>query len=182
MGNIIISMPKKEDALRIADIIVSRGMLPDIDIAVSGADVLRIAQDRDFGVIVCTAKLRDMSCSEIADYMPKYFGMIVLTKDVDYEADYDRVVKLLMPFKHSDLCSTIEMMLSDNQRRIRREKGQGPRRSGEEQKILDKAKQILIEVNGMSEPEAFRYIQKSSMDNSRTLMESAQMIIALFQN
>ena len=52
-------------------------------------------------------------------------------------------------------------------------------RSPEEKKILDKAKGILMERNLMTEPEAFRYIQKSSMDAGRTLIESAQMIITM---
>ena len=31
----------------------------------------------------------------------------------------------------------------------------------------------------MSEPEAFRYLQKNSMDFGRTMVESAQMILAM---
>ena len=36
-----------------------------------------------------------------------------------------------------------------------------------------------MERNGMTEPEAFRYIQKNSMDMGRTFVESAQMILTL---
>ena len=46
-----------------------------------------------------------------------------------------------------------------------------------ETKIIDEAKAMLMERNGMSEPEAFRYIQKNSMDFGRTMVESAQMIL-----
>ena len=53
------------------------------------------------------------------------------------------------------------------------------RRSKEEQELIEKAKGILMNNNEMSEPEAFRYIQKSSMDYGRTLLETAAMIIAL---
>lgn len=60
------------------------------------------------------------------------------------------------------------------------EKDKGPnKRSEAEQKIIEEAKALLIERNGMTEPEAFRYIQKSSMDQGRTMAESAQMIIML---
>ena len=51
--------------------------------------------------------------------------------------------------------------------------------SPEEKKILDKAKAILMERNGMTEPEAFRYIQKTSMDTGRTSVETAEMILFL---
>ena len=62
----------------------------------------------------------------------------------------------------------------------RKKKKKGPiQRSPEERLIIDRAKAILIERNGMTEPEAFRYLQKSSMDYSRSLVESAQMILAM---
>ena len=62
---------------------------------------------------------------------------------------------------------------------VRRRKNKGVKqRSPEERQIIDNAKAILIERNGMTEPEAFRYLQKSSMDYSRSLVESAQMILA----
>ena len=48
-----------------------------------------------------------------------------------------------------------------------------------ERKVIDKAKAVLMERNGMSEPEAFRYIQKTSMDCGRSMSESAQMILMM---
>lgn len=53
------------------------------------------------------------------------------------------------------------------------------KRSVEEQEYIDKAKKILIEQKQMSEPEAFRYIQKCSMDSGTNMVETAQMIILL---
>lgn len=50
----------------------------------------------------------------------------------------------------------------------------------QEQKIIDDAKAILMERNNMSEPEAFRYIQKCSMDSGNTMVESAQMVISIY--
>lgn len=54
-------------------------------------------------------------------------------------------------------------------------------RTLKEQFIIDKAKQIMMESKEMSEPEAYRYIQKSSMDAGRSILESARMIILLHQ-
>ena len=49
----------------------------------------------------------------------------------------------------------------------------------EEQEVIDRAKQILMTRNDMSEADAFRYIQKRSMDSGRTMVESAGMILLL---
>ena len=92
----------------------------------------------------------------------------------------DGIVCAAMPIKVNDLCSTIEMMLQAQVRRRRKLRSQPRRRSPQEQKIIDDAKAILMERNNMSEPEAFRYIQKCSMDSGNTMVESAQMVISIY--
>lgn len=179
MGNVIVAMPKYEDALRLADNIRGSDLDLEIEVCQNAAEVLRIAHDRDSGVVVCTKNLKDMSHVELADYLPKEFGMIVITKDAGLETYSENTVKLLMPFKTRELVSTIEMMTDGGLRRIKK-KDKGPvKRSESEKRIVEEAKALLMERNGMTEPEAFRYIQKSSMDQGRTMAESAQMIIML---
>lgn len=179
MGSVIISMPKYEDALRLSDSLSGENIDLEIEVCQNAAEVLRVSNDRDFGVVICTKNLKNMSHIELSEYLPSDFGMIVMTKDVGLETYNDNTVKLMMPFKTRELVSTIEMMLSQYFRKIRK-KDKGPnKRSEAEQKIIEEAKALLIERNGMTEPEAFRYIQKSSMDQGRTMAESAQMIIML---
>ena len=179
MGSILIAMPHVEDANRIADKLSGYGLLLDIETCQNAAEVLRISNDRDFGVIVCTKSLPDMGYVELAEYMPRYFGMIILTKDMTLETFSDNMVKVLMPFKTSELASTIEMMTAEFVRHIRKKKTIPVKRSAKEQQIIEEAKLLLINRNGMSEPEAVRYIQKSSMDTGRSMIESAQMILML---
>jgi len=47
----------------------------------------------------------------------------------------------------------------------------------ETRKILDRAKGILNNTMGLTEPEAFRWIQKASMDRRLTMREVAQTVI-----
>ena len=72
------------------------------------------------------------------------------------------------------------MMLQSQIRRRRKAIAQPRHRSLEEQKVIDDAKKILIEKNNMTEPEAFRYIQKCSMDSGNTMVESAMMVIGIY--
>lgn len=180
MGSVLIAMPKSEDAMRIERIVQSRGLMFDIEICQTGSEVLRTANDRDFGVVICTKRLKDMSYSELSEYLPYSFGMIVLTSDVTLETFSNHTVKLLMPFKADELASTIEM-LTEAYYRPRRKKKEAPARvrTGAEKEVIDKAKFILMDRNGMTEPEAFRYIQKTSMDTGRTSVETAEMILLM---
>ena len=44
---------------------------------------------------------------------------------------------------------------------------------------IDRAKELLMQKNKMSEPEAYRYIQKTSMDSGVSMAETAQMLLDL---
>jgi len=180
MGTVLIAMPKSDDASRLETIIKSRGLMLDTEICQTGAEILRTANDRDFGVVICTKRLKDMGYLELSEYLPQSFGTIILTNDSSVETFSDRMVKLMLPFKGSELMATIEMLTAGYTRRQQKKKQTGPRvRSDEEKQTIEKAKLILMERNGMSEPEAFRYIQKVSMDTGRKSVESAQMIILM---
>lgn len=53
------------------------------------------------------------------------------------------------------------------------------KRNREEQECIDKAKKKLMERKHMTEQEAFRYIQKCSMDSCMNMIETARMILLL---
>lgn len=180
MGSILIAMSRVEDANKIAGIIRGRGMLLDINTCETGAEVLRVANDRDYGVVICGKSLRDMSYSEMASFLPDYFGTIVLTKDASLDVYNDSMVKLILPFRASDLVDTIDMITQGFYRRLKKKKSVPPKRNAESQKVIDQAKHMLMERNGLTEEEAFRYIQKNSMDYGRKMVESAQMILTLY--
>jgi two-component system, response regulator PdtaR len=85
-----------------------------------------------------------------------------------------------MPIKVNDLLSTIEIMQQSQICRRRKARTTPRKRSQEEQKIIDTAKHMLMEKNNMTEQEAFRYIQKCSMDSGNTMVESATMVMSIF--
>ncbi|MCQ2524444.1 MAG: ANTAR domain-containing protein [Lachnospiraceae bacterium] len=178
MGSVLISMPKYDDAKRLSELLSNHGLPMDIEVCQTGAEVLRVSNDRDFGVVISTQNLKDMGYHELSQYLPKYFGMIILTKDMALDIYSENVVKLLMPFKTRELISTIDMMTYQFARLVKKKKAP-PKRSPEEQRLIDEAKGLLMNRNGMTEQEAFRYIQKSSMDTGRSMVESAQMILLL---
>lgn len=179
MGTIIVAMPKPDDSNRLCTIIRKASMHDNVEICHTAAEILRISNARDSGVIICTKQVFEMNYLELASYIPDYFGIIILTKNMSLEVSSERMLKVMMPLSPRELIETIQMVTNLIVRRIRKKRDIPHRRSPEEQKIIDQAKGLLIERNGMTEPEAFRYIQKCSMDTSRNMVESAQMILML---
>lgn len=72
-------------------------------------------------------------------------------------------------------------MEGEIRRRQKRMRQRPKLRSEEDQKVIRKAKELLMDRNGFSEEEAHRYIQKRSMDNGTELVEVSQMILSLMQ-
>lgn len=179
MGSILIAMPKYEDSEHIEELLVSRGLPGDFEICRTASEVLQISNARDYGVVICTKVFKDMSAAELIEYLPRYFGMIILTKDPALDLYSEKTVKLMMPFKPQELVSTVEMLNALFVRQIKKSVTTPGRRNILQEKAISAAKAVLMERNGMTEPEAYRYIQKCSMDTGRSMAESAQMILIL---
>ncbi|MCR5083390.1 MAG: ANTAR domain-containing protein [Parasporobacterium sp.] len=178
MASIIVATPKSNDANRIADTLRKHGM-EQVSAVSLGADVLSHANNADYGIVICTKRLNDLSYRELVGYLPDYFEMILLDSGDEYTGDLEHVVRVILPFKYADLINTIEMLEEMLYRRVRKKFKKPKARSPEDEKTLNEAKAVLMERNNMTEPESYRYIQKCSMDTGRSLVETAQMILML---
>ncbi|MDH7485796.1 MAG: response regulator [Anaerolineae bacterium] len=89
---------------------------------------------------------------------------------------------LVKPYRETDLPPAIGVALSRfNEFRLLKQEVKGLEEQLEVRKLLDRAKGILMDTQGLSEAEAFRRIQKMSMDNRKPMKEVAQAIILAHQ-
>ena len=176
MGSIIIVMPRQEDANRVGDIIRRSDIWEEVIACTTGSEVLRLVRSQDISLVVGTKKYSDMGYEEMVSYLPPNVRMMLLTKDASLVPFSDSVVKVMMPFSAADFINTIKMMVPSS---FPTKKKKPIKRSLADQKVIDDAKALLMDRNGMTEPEAFRFIQKAAMDTRHTLVEMAQMILAM---
>jgi response regulator NasT len=85
---------------------------------------------------------------------------------------------LVKPFQKKDLIPTIEMAVSRFAELVALE-NEVADLSGrlEARKLVDRAKGVLQSTHGMTEPDAFRWIQRTSMDSRRSMRAVAQGVI-----
>lgn len=179
MTRIIVAFPKAENGKNIRNVLVRNGYQV-VCVCTNGAQVIQEANGLQDGIVVCTYKLSDMIYQELVECLPPGFETIVIsTKDQWVENGTPGIVGLAVPLKIHELLSTVEMV-AYNLERKRRKRRQVPRkRTQEEQELVDRAKAILMERNQMTEDEAHRYLQKTSMDNGTSFTETAQMILGM---
>ena len=178
MSSIIIVLPKLEDAKHIKDILARRG-LTAAALCTTASMALSQVHQLDSGVVICSYRIRDMHYTQLAEYLPDYFDMLLLAPTSELESAPHDMVTLTYPIRPNDLASTVEMMLTQLDRRLKKRKSQPKKRTEQEQNYINNAKWLLMERNHMTEQEAFRYIQKSSMDSGTNMVETAQMILLL---
>jgi two-component system, response regulator PdtaR len=86
---------------------------------------------------------------------------------------------LVKPFAKADLVPAIEMALSRHEEitQLEREVADLTERL-ETRKLVDRAKGVLQTRFGLTEPDAFRWIQKAAMDKRTSMREVAQVVIS----
>jgi response regulator NasT len=94
-------------------------------------------------------------------------------------ADAGAMAYLVKPFDISDLVPAIEVAIArhDQLRAVRQEASEASERL-ETRKILDRAKGKLQAEQGLTEPAAFRWIQKTAMDQRSSMRAVAEALLA----
>src|ERR1700734_2617471 len=97
---------------------------------------------------------------------------------VERARDAGAMAYLVKPFTKADLVPAIEMAVSRyTEIRALDEEVNTLKDRLEVRKLLDRAKGLLQSEHGMTEPQAFRWIQKTSMDRRLTMRKVAEAVI-----
>jgi two-component system, response regulator PdtaR len=97
---------------------------------------------------------------------------------VERARDAGAMAYLVKPFTKADLVPAIEMAASRfTEARALEDEVATLRDRLEVRKLLDRAKGLLQSRHGLTEPEAFRWIQKTSMDRRISMREVAQAVL-----
>lgn len=179
MAGVIVVFPNRDNAANIRNIL-ARGGYDVIGVCTTGAQALHYTELLDEGILVCGYKLPDMLYTELREYLPPEFEMLlVASRDKWQEGAADGVVGLPMPIKVYDLMNTMEMMQQTMDRRRRKRKKEKLKRNPQQEKLIRDAKELLMARNNMSEEDAHRYLQKCSMDSGTNLVETAEMVLSI---
>ena len=165
-SSIVIALPKIDDAKKIRTILNRHGFSVAA-VCSTASTALASMSELDGGILICGYKLTD-----------RYYRDVLEAGRVIAEAPTS-VLTVEMPMKVSDLVNTVDMMLSQIERRLKKEKKKPKTRSWKEQNYISNAKFLLMERNHLSEEDAYRYIQKCSMDSGTNMVETAQMVLML---
>jgi len=145
---------KLADELR-PDLVVLDVKMPVLD-GISAAEQIREA--RIAPVLILTA----FSQRELVERATKAGAMAYVTK----------------PFTKEDLVPAIEMAITRHEEIVQLESEVSDLTERlETRKLVDRAKGVLQTAYGLTEPDAFRWIQKAAMDKRTSMREVARVVI-----
>jgi AmiR/NasT family two-component response regulator len=154
-----------------------------------GRSAVNLARELRPDVAVLDIKMPDMDGIEAARILTeeKIAPVVLLTaysqRDLVERAKEAGVVGYITkPMRESDLTPAIEVAIArfSEFRTLEKEVGD-LKQALETRKLVDRAKGILMDTQGLTEAEAFRKIQKMSMNRRRPMKEVAEAIILAHQ-
>lgn len=190
MHSIILALPHKAAAKHIAGLLRRHGIDCPIFCTASTAATVRQAMASDAGVVVAAPVLTDTGYAELYDQLPQDFTLLVLTKDERLESLGSRMQCLALPLNGRMLAQRLELLLQGKRRpkKARRKPALPPHpsppklRTPEEEAVITRAKEILMAKGNLTEDAAHRTLQQKAMQERRTLLDVAQLLVLLHQD
>ena len=154
-----------------------------------GRSTVNMARELRPDLVIMDIKMPDMDGIEAAEILTKErIAPVLLLSAYSQQELVQRarqagvVGYMVKPFRESDLMPAIEVVLArfSEFRAIEREVNE-LQDALETRKIVERAKGILMDAQGLSETEAFRRIQKMSMNNRKPMRAVADAIILAHQ-
>lgn len=150
-----------------------------------GRSAVNLARELKPDVVIMDIKMPDMDGIEAAKLLTeeRIAPVLLLTAYSQQELigrakDAGVVGYMVKPFRESDLAPAIEVAVARFAEFRALEKEVGDLTLAlETRKVVDRAKGILMDSQGLSEAEAFRKIQKMSMNTRKPMKEVAEAII-----
>ena len=173
---VIVAFENGANSARIREILESEGEFSCLTCR-SAAEVKRAVHKQHRSIIVCGFKLADETCEELFHDLRSDCFMLMVGPRARLElSENEGIFKLQSPIRRGELLASVRM-LAQFQRYVPREK-EPVRRGEEEQKLIARAKAVLMDRHGMTEEQAHRFLQKQSMDNGAKLTDTARLVLA----
>jgi two-component system, response regulator PdtaR len=153
--------------------------------AMDGKTAIELARTTEIDIAILDIKMPEMDGLDVAKLITdeKICPVVLLTaysqQDLIDRAKVAGVFGYLVkPFKEADLLPAIEIAISRYREMEALEKEIGTLQDKiETRKVVDRAKGILMDKRGMTEQDAFRWIQTQSMNARKTMREVAEAVI-----
>jgi AmiR/NasT family two-component response regulator len=156
-----------------------------VGVAKTGRELVDLCKSTKPDLVITDIKMPDLDGIDAADliYNDHHVPVILVSAFSDpaliERAEMDHIMGYLVkPIKHTDLAPTIAIAVHRfEQFEALRKEANDFKQALADRKVIERAKGILMKKAGLSEPDAFRRLQKLASDKNRKLVDIASMIL-----
>ena len=153
--------------------------------AADGEQAVALAQQLNPDLVICDVKMPKMDGIAAAAQITeaRIAPVVMLTafsqRDlIERARDAGAMAYLVKPFARHELVPAIELAVSRfAEKRALEDEVASLHDRFETRKVVDRAKGLLMAKQNMTEPEAFRWIQRTAMDRRTTMKAVAEAVI-----
>lgn len=179
MSDIIIVFPNPGDSKVLRSILVKNGY-SIVGVVASGAQAINLSDDIDYGIVISAYQLNDMQYMELKENINETCELLLVCSPGKLSEALEEDINFLpMPFKVIELVKKVGE-ISDKLYYERKRKKKQIDRGNKNFQAIQKAKAFLIKYKNMTEPQAHKYLQSSSMENGDTIINTAKKICLLY--
>ena len=161
MNRIVVAFIGEELRQKTLRLLASEGM-EAAAVCASGAEVIRMVRQMGSAVVICGFHLRDMTADALAADLRGIAAVMTVAKVSCLElCGGENLFKLPVPASRSEFFAALELVQDFESDHLRHPVSQ---RREEDQRLIRRAKELLMDVNRMTEEEAHRFLQKRSME------------------
>ncbi|GAA0077864.1 nitrogen fixation two-component system response regulator GnfR [Clostridium sp. CTA-5] len=177
---IVIALSNTETATKLKNLLMQEGYNV-IALCNSGNELIRLVIKNSPDLVLVGHKFKDMSLLDVYETLVDTTSFLAIVNEPYksfIEEDTD-IYCIGTKISNVLLTNAIDLIFQ-SKRRIKKlkEKVEELEHTLEERKLIEKAKGKLMLDSGITENEAFRYMQKLSMDSGRKLGEIANLILS----
>ena len=137
----------------------------------SGGELRRTLNACEDGVVILVGLFADCLPDEVAADFGDSFQLLLIARPEALErCESPRVFKLAYPCPGSTVVGAVEMLSQLHAMRL-------PRRSGEDEALVEDAKRLLMRREGIDEPAAHRRLQVYAMRHNMKMADRAREIL-----
>ncbi|SDG92343.1 response regulator receiver and ANTAR domain protein [Lentzea fradiae] len=156
--------------------------------AADGEEAIKLASELNPDLVILDVKMPKVDGIEAAQHIAgnRIAPVVILTafsqRDlVERARDAGAMAYLVKPFAKRDLVPAIELAISRfTELAALEQEVAGLTERLETRKVVERAKGVLMTKQGLSEPEAFRWVQRTAMDRRTTMKAVAEAVIENF--
>ena len=186
-ARIVIADTDADFRKKLKDTLVRAGYLVTGEVG-DGRSALKVIFQTEPDLVIMDPKLPGAEGLEIVRIIEEHRAAPVILMTASHEQALLEEAKdswifayLVKPVNEAQLFPAIEIAIANFRKFIKlEEENRRLKKNLEERKLVEKAKGLVMEAKRLSERDAYKYLQKLSMDNCVPIAKVARQIIAYF--